>query len=293
MRYAHAFWSEPLLHKKFMNYDDAVKINLVNYATSVALIHKNGYEIDLYTDNIGKEFFDQIPYDNVYVLNNRISNYHFAASFKFEALQHMQLGDALIDGDILIQKPEAFKLIENKNPDILVSFFEPNSYLTNYQQGIAESNIEMLKQLHKIDFGPLYNVPEDLSKCEGWHNTSLIKITNQELKNIWINQYYENLAKIPEKILGNYWPDCVLEQYNLTRLAEEYQFLVEPLIKGFPRASSNEYSLKIGYTHIGSIKKQYHNTCINILFNADKELFNKINNTVNDKINFIKSYGKI
>ena len=53
-----------------MNYDDAVKINLVNYATSVALIHKNGYEIDLYTDDIGKEFFDQIPYDNVYVLNN-------------------------------------------------------------------------------------------------------------------------------------------------------------------------------------------------------------------------------
>ena len=72
-----------------MDYDDAVKINLVNYATSVALIHKNGYEIDLYTDDIGKEFFDQIPYDNVYVLNNRISNYHFAASFKFEALQHM------------------------------------------------------------------------------------------------------------------------------------------------------------------------------------------------------------
>lgn len=86
MRYAHAFWSEPLLHKKFMDYDDSVKINLVNYATSVALIHKNGYEIDLYTDDIGKELFDQIPYDNVYVINNRISNYHFAASFKFEAL---------------------------------------------------------------------------------------------------------------------------------------------------------------------------------------------------------------
>ena len=290
MNFVHAFWSKPMIMKKFLDYETAVKVNLVNYATSVALIHSHGHTIDLYTDEVGRELFSDIPYDNVYIIENRIDNHHFAASFKFEVLQRLNLDEILIDGDILLRKPEIYRFIDRKNPDVLVSFFEPHSYLSNYSEGISENNIQMFSDLSEIPFLYPYQVPKDFDKCDGWFNTSFIKISNQKLKDIWIQEYYENLNKIKDISNINYWPDVILEQYNLTKLVNEYQFIGEPLIKGFPSQGANQFALYLGFAHIGSIKKDFHPHCVELLKTIDEDLFNRINSSILNKIEFMNNF---
>ena len=276
MKFAHSFWSKPLLCKKFNDLRVGLAVTLVDYALSVEFIHRNGYEIELYADKEGAYILSEIPYDKVHIIENTITdNYHFAASIKFEALKRMNLEDCLIDGDIFLSKGRVFSEIEKSNSDVTCSFFEGEHLVKN-----CEFADEMFEILCKYDFKYPYTVPIK-NKCDGWYNTSIIKFGNQQLKDEYIKQYIEHVNKLKDIDFKNVWPDLIIEQRNLTQYCRANNLKINTILKDFPSKESYEYANLIGFNHLGSTKESFQNTFVKILASLNLELLQKINLFIN------------
>lgn len=289
MKYANSWQTAPLINNRFSGKRQALEINLINYALSCLFLKRINRNIVLYTDELGKELFKEIPYDEICVLDlPKDIHWSFAASVKFEALKQMELGDVLIDGDLFIHKPMAAELIEKDKSDVLTSFFEDRYFL----EKDAEVQTLMKKNLSEVDFDDPYKV-EEFDDSTGWFNTSLIKINDQGLKDEWIRQYEVNARKIPNKFIStDYWIDIILEQENLGKLCQYFGYQPHTLIHGYNTLYGEKLTQNIGYCHLGGSKTEFHNTAKKLLENMDSEIYNNVMNSIDDKLKFVNAYGK-
>jgi len=274
MRFAHAFWSKPLTQKKFFDIKEAIEITLYEYALSVEMIHKHHHKITLYTDELGARILGVIPYDNVVILENTITdNYHFAASIKFEALKRMDIKDTLIDGDIFLHKKTVYEIIRDSTCDVLVSFFENKGYIDNCRER-NEKMFDILKD-KELTFPP-----ENYDDLDGWYNTSTMHFNSQELKDAYIAQYIENIKRLDNGDYGNTWPDLIIEQRNLFRLCQQMDKKIDVIVDDFPSPESNQYSIEIGLLHVGSAKRQHQPVVVRDLMTVNKPLAKKIDHHI-------------
>jgi len=110
------------------------------------LVKNNGYKIYLVTDPLGAEILSHVPYDEVIVSKNTITNnYHFAASMKFIALEKMNLGDILIDGDAFFKKGRVYAEVEKCQADVLTALYEDEELLNRF-----DKNIRLIETVRKI-----------------------------------------------------------------------------------------------------------------------------------------------
>lgn len=285
MKFAHSFWSAPLLNNKFDTFDNSLIITLVDYALSCEYIHQAGEKIVLYADKIGAEILSPIPYDEVIIIEPLTDNIHFAANIKFAALEKMDLGDALIDGDIFLSKQTSIDIIKSSyNYDMVYSMYEPKSFIRNLG-GLDD----LLNAIQRYNLKYPYETPS-YSNCQGWYNTSLMKINNQQLKDEYIAQYKYHLRLMEHDDFKNtVWPDVIIEQYHLTQLCATKRYKTKLMIANFPTPESNDYALKIGFTHLGCAKSGYHNTAVKELMKLNIML----GYAVSHHINLMKlKYGK-
>lgn len=272
MKFVHTFWSQPLLKKKFADIEDSIRYTLTDYACSAAWIHRCGYEIVLYTDDFGAKLFDFIPYDEVVILDTDYLNgsTHFAAKFKFEAMKDMELGDVLIDGDLIIRSRQTCQEIEKDTHDALYSFFEPHSYTIQGGMKLGYYR-EMIDKLSKFNFNEPYHLPSlnDLS----WVNTSMLKLTNQALKNNYLEGYDRHLKMLSDTDFGKTWPDIIIEQYFLGCLLECGNFNHTPMFVGFPTEKANNEALSKKFTHLGACKISHNKVVEGWLKEANQKIY--------------------
>lgn len=270
MNFVHAFWSAPLYNSKFFDIKKGIDLTLAEYALSVQLVHEHGHTITLYTDNRGAKILDCIPYDEIIVCRNSITdNYHFAASFKFEALSRMKPGDILIDGDIMLHKDPVYKILEETDADILVSFFEPKSYIDN----LKEKNSKVYAKVAGL--GLPYG-PYDYDTLDGWHNTSIMCFKNEDCKKAYIQQYRDSVAKVGSIDFEDSWPDLILEQVHLRKLCEANEWKLDMIAEGFPSDEANRYAISIGLLHLGAMKSKFQSEAIQLLRTKNPELLKTI-----------------
>jgi hypothetical protein len=267
MNFVHSFWVNPMKGKKFGQIQETLKIILVNYAYSVACIHKFGHTITLYTDKEGYDILKVIPYDKIEIVENTITqSKHFAASIKFIALQKMSLDDILIDGDIFFEKPKVFDVIKNNKADLLVTLFEPNEFIINNGNKVAE----MFNSLH-IDNDEFYKRPP-YKKMPGWYNTSVMKFNNEEFKRKHIEQYIYHVEQVGDKDFpGTLWPDIIFEQYNLTPLSKYYNWTIDVINPYYGK--TEQWCWDIGFVHLGAVKLGVHEEYLRRLETLDNALF--------------------
>lgn len=283
MNFAHAFWSKPLLNKKFNDFKTSLSITLVDYATSVMSIKRNGYKITLYTDKIGAELLADIPYDDVVIIDNTITdNYHFAASIKFCALEKMPLGDILVDGDAFFNKGKVYGIIESCKSDFLCSMYEDKNFIHN---SVTNSK-ELTDIMKKVNFEKGYEIP-DFDKLNGWYNTSTMKFNNAELKQKYIDMYKHNIKLCENLQYDKAWPDLYLEQYHLTQLLNLNGYTVETITPGLDE-QSNQHSINIGFIHLGAAKIAIHNKLIQELYEKDRDFVLKMDSSITK---LIKKYS--
>ena len=226
MIFAHAFWSKPLYSQKFSKFSTSVAVTLLDYAYSVQCVHKFGHTIKLYADKRGIELLKDIPYDEIIELDmDDNTPIHFAASVKFFALQQMDLREILIDGDIILESNNIFKVIQKSKSDVLYSFFENNEYI----QKNTNTPEYFTKLLNLINNDDLDYVIPDFNDLQ-YPNTSLLKFNSQKLKDEYIEQYF---------LLG------LIEDKNYTHTA---------IIKNYPNIT--QYEKNLGFTHLGNQKVQ-------------------------------------
>ena len=277
MKFVHTFCSTPLLKGKFNRYIIQLPIIITDYTYSATCLKKLGQTIELYADQTGADILSHIPYDKVHIIEHN-DNAHFAASIKFKALEDMQLGDVLIDGDLFIQQNESIDLIKeyNKQYDFVYSFFEPVEYTVKDQQSVNVYNKLLSKMNIANDkFIEPYTQPEMYEDLT-WPNTSLMVFNNQHLKDEYIRQYYYHKDALENIDFGTSWPDIIIEQYHMKKLLNHYGFSSKAMIENFPTSTANNYALDIGYTHLGNGKETLNNMFMCELYDLDQDMFYKM-----------------
>lgn len=280
MKFVHTFWSKPLKQNRFGDFENNLKVILSNYALSAGLCKLFGYEIVLFTDSYGKELLDFIPYDNINIVDYLDDeNICFSAMMKFEALKYIDLGDVIIDGDIFIYNRDIFDIIEKNNSDILVSFVEPLT-ITLFNQNNLLSFSEMIYLFQDKEFCYGLKPPVNFNDIY-YTNTSLIKINNQELKELYVNQYIYNYNLLKDIHFKYSWPDIFVEQYFLRKLCENNNFNYDTVIKDYGLVTEEK---KEGFIHLANNKRNKINFVEENLKNISLELYNNYIQRYNDQI---------
>lgn len=273
MKFIHTFWSKPLLNNKFNKIEILLPITINQYAYSAECIHNLNQKIVLFADEIGAELLSCIPYDEVIIVPNlENESVHFAAQLKFYALEHSDLGDCIIDGDLFIRSDKVLPII-NKSVDCIYSFFEPTVY-TLPDLYKAKCYYDLVQTMNKIPYEKPYVLPVTLSDVQ-WMNTSLMKINNQSLKDEYIKQYYHH-KKLLDRFEFTTWPDIIIEQRFLTLLVNSKNYTSSPIVEGFAiDPNANQVALDLGFTHLGSGKVAYNEWIQKLFSESNKTLYNK------------------
>lgn len=287
MKFIHTFWSKPLLNNKFGQFKDSLTNTLFDYACSASFIHKFGEKIVLYADKNGARILSCIPYDEVHIIDKLDDeSIHFAAQIKFEALKQCELGDVLIDGDLFLRKREAIDYIKGIKEDVSYSFYEPHTYTLRSKQ-LVNILTNLINDMSCIDYERPFKLPSEETEFS-YMNTSLMKFNNKELLDKYIKQYYYHKDKLNSFQFSG-WPDIIIEQRFLTLLVTNNKFSSKPIIENFYiDPLSNQKSLDLGFTHLGSAKSQYLNWVVTMLKENDEHLyedtFKQLNNILNNEI---------
>lgn len=278
MNFVHTFWSKPFLNNRFKEYQELLPVILTDYAYSCSCVKSHGHSIRLFTDKFGAEFLGFIPYDEIVVLDNlENENTDFAAQIKFAALKQMRLDEILIDGDLFIKTTQAFEMIDSINYDVLYSFYEPLEYaLKNFSKERIEYYDRILTVVNnlKTEFIQTYSREFSINDC-CWPNTSLLKFSNQELKDEYINQYEYHKNLLRNCDFGRSWPDVWIEQKHLELLVNS-KYKGRPLIYCYPSEGSDLYASTIGFIHLGGGKIKYQDYILKSLYELDKKLYNSV-----------------
>lgn len=280
MIFVHTFWSKPLKQKFFGDYTTCLITIINNYSLSFDYIKKFGHQIKLYTDRFGAELLSFLHYDDVIIIDGiDDDSIGFAAQLKFYALKNCNNGEILIDGDILLHKDKVYELLESKTEDVTYSYFEKNEYIISGQADRYQNVLDLLKekknQFFTIYNGVNYQLPKSIYDLQ-WPNTSLIKITNTELKNTYIDQYFYFKEKIKDIDFGSFWPDIFIEQYHLQRILETNKHSHSVIIDNFYTYDSEIYANDIGFCHLGSCKQGLINETNKLLDFNNHTLYQQI-----------------
>lgn len=273
MKFIHTFWSKPLLNNLFNNIETLLPITINQYAYSAECIHNLDYKIILFADEVGAELLSCIPYDQVIIVPNlENESIHFAAQLKFYALEHSDLGDCIIDGDLFIRSNKVLPIL-HKPVDCVYSFFEPTEY-TLPDLNKAKQYYDLYYDMNNITYEDPYVLPMKLSEMQ-WMNTSLMLINNQCLKDEYVRQYYHH-----KKQLGRFefttWPDIIIEQRFLTLLVNSKNYTSQPIIeKSAADPGANQLALDLGFTHLGSSKVIYNDWVKKLLYETNKRLYDE------------------
>lgn len=273
MEFSHAFWAKPLKENKFNeNFELSLQTTLLDFALSVAFIHKFNNKITLYADKEGSELLSFIDYDKVVILDvPEDLPKHFAASVKFIALKKMQLNEILIDGDILLRKPDIYDIIRNKKDDVIYSVFEENTGILA-QEEYVKYYTKLMDKLKDADFEePYHNFTlEDIV----FPNTSILKFNSELAKGEYIKQYEKHIELLKSIDFEGLWPDLIIEQYFLKLCCDYHNFSNSPILYDF--IHNEEKALEIGFSHLGPMKYKYNTMARMELYFADKKLFDGV-----------------
>lgn len=272
MKFIHTFWSKPLLNNKFNNLETLLPVTLTQYAYSVDCIHRLEEKIVLFADERGAVLLSHIPYDDVIIIPNlENESMHFAAQLKFYALQHSDLDDVLIDGDLFLLKKEVLDIIKESTADVLCSFVEPSSFTAKTWK-LVDSYSTLVKQMSICSYTHPYELPKNTDDLL-WVNTSLLRITDPELREEYIRQYFHHKEML-QSINFDFWPDIILEQRFLTLLVMDMGKTLSPLVPGFKvNPNYNDYAVEIGFAHLGEGKVQAYPRFSKDFMNLNPELY--------------------
>lgn len=239
--------------------------NIIYYALSLAYLKRLGVQTVLYTDKLGQELLDFLPYDEIKLIDipDSISPRFWAAS-KMDALSKEDVPVIHIDGDVFIKSEKLLNIIESTEYDVLVQ---------QYEQGYW----------YKRDTSIFWREPEfcksigiNLEDTQAY-NTGILAFKNSNIKEEFTNRYkqivhyFSNKYKQELDTLAYCTPDLLAEQhliYNLSQDSKVFQLL--PKDHNLAQAKA----IDLGYQHVlSTIKFEYLVQCMQILQKLNPKIY--------------------
>lgn len=184
---------------------------------SAESIVKNGYELVMYTDKLGKEVLDGFPYDEV-IVEKRLdeTNKKMFASPKYFALGNEPLGTIHLDYDIIIEKPclepkEEWDIVTQMVYKLPTKYKKERAFMSKngYPKGMQGIKIS------------------DYPYCTG-----VIGFNNAEMKALFLDNYFDAVKIYKDRdIPKDICIDFLLEQSYASTLVEHYGFTPAFVVK--------------------------------------------------------------
>lgn len=203
MRFVHSYWTAP----RSKNRD----IDLLCSAYSVTRVHALGHKIILYTDDYGKEFLKDIPYDEVYVMLNGLSdiiNPHIWSASKFISMQNEPLSSIHIDNDVFLYDESLLAIPQD------VKFLAQHKIPNNNDYDFVRRYIKKAT-VNKVKY------PEGWDwTCKDCLHLGIFAFNDQEFKEKIINNYIDVTTQITQVVpdfvfdlnLPTFIPNLLLEE---------------------------------------------------------------------------------
>lgn len=273
MRLFHSLWTKPALDKRW-DTSNQLESNLWLYTLSVIFAKKQGLEIVLHTDTLGKKLLGHLPYNQIYTTLDKIPSEiptMIWAYGKFVALKEEPIGSIHIDGDVMITTQKCADAL-NGNYDLIVQNKEP-------------------AYTHLVDELALYGFTSKRFFCTDYaYNCGIVGFNNTDLKQAYLNFYFKETSLIAKnnilkkKMLEDkhLCVDLPLEQWSLSVLAEK-KYKVKSILEGgvdhdWWKSTSeiNKNAQNIGYLHlIGKAKYSAIDKVKFYVLTLDKDLYYK------------------
>lgn len=297
MNFVHTYWSIPSQSGRWnIDKETAEKCNIAFYALSLAYLKLLNQTVILYTDNYGKQLFNDLPYDNIYEaldnIDNKDSAYCWAYGKIFSLKHHDTLGDVFIDGDVFIKSQNCLNsLYDGLNYDAM---FQGLEYSMDFYGTKTDHDLNEKMRLnrryiyydhakHMLQF----DYPTGMEKLGQYaYNAGIIMFNNQEYKDKFLCAYdymYNQLSNSCD-ILMNYekdrefCPDLICEQRFLYECGKDYNIktLLNYQIKDDKGEQTiNQQANIIGYQHvIGHHKYKQLDACLKKLKEINLEIYN-------------------
>lgn len=277
MNIIQSFWTKPTVENRW-GVANQLETNVWLCAASCLLAQKNGAKVTMYTDKEGFEYLKYIPYDDIKViLDEPLQNVprFFWAAGKFVALKDAPIGSVHIDNDVLLFEEKTVRALNFVEYDVIV------------QQEECVKSTETIKfyQPHRMGVKFLGH-PKGLNPDHPHaYNVGVIGFNNEELRDAYIDNYYQELEYIsrPEnglkvgilsanKMLSL---DLIFEQTFLHQLTSENGFHVKCLLNKDSIADDVE---RLNYRHLlGGVKYQ--------MLPQIKELVKELDNNIYKQLN--------
>lgn len=227
----HSLWTLPMISSwRDIDSNKQLVLNLYLYTISAWYVKKWGGKISLYADSLGVWLLEHAPYDSVFCEFEDIDYLTLPcwAYPKMIAMDKSSIPFTHIDGDVFIKSQRMFDDITDYSFDLITESIIDNT----------EDDSHFIKW-HKEWFEKYTNFSDDFdyySTC----NNGIITLTNETLK----NEYIEKYKNYREKIFSNFnnirtaWefkvfvPDLVIEQMNLYQISK-YGYKTNGLINSY------------------------------------------------------------
>ena len=284
MKIIQSLWTKPYKDKKILEKTKAY------YDLSAKCLKESGLDIDLYTDELGKELFsDSKNYKNIYVKLNNID--YFSTSLwsvaKIFSMLQAEEPCVHVDGDVFFRKPNFFKKIMEQNWDVLVQSQE----ITEHWYYFYDKSLDIFNSLFKFEnklfcnilrqYNYTYNVGvlgfKDLQVFKAYASM-FFKLANNLNQNLDLVKKYEDLKD------GRPWVrgakvniNCIIEQVQLTFFVNYYNLYAKELLplntwSDFEWQYFQNFNYDFGYEHLAGPEKY-----------EDEKIYKKILSEMHDQ----------
>lgn len=273
MRLFHSLWTKPALDKRW-DQSGQLEANIWLYTLSVIFAKKQGLEIVLHTDTLGKQLLSHLPYNAIYTTLDKISSNiptMIWAYGKFMALKEEPLGSIHIDGDVMLTTKECVEALKG-NYDLIVQ----------NKEGVYPHVLEKVS--------PYGFTPRGFFSTNYAYNCGVVGFNNAKLKQQYLDFYFkETSLVVKNSILRKKMSEdkylCVdlpLEQWSLSVLADK-KYKVKCVLNGQvdydwwrPGSKIRKNAENMGYLHlIGKDKYKAIDKVKFYILALDKDLYYK------------------
>ncbi len=274
MNIIQSFWTKPAIEKRW-NISNQLEVNVWLCAASCLLAQQNGARVTIYTDKLGAELLQDIPYDEVKIsLDEPLKNCprFFWAAGKFVALADAPLGSVHIDNDVLLMERKTVRALDFSNADVIVQ----------QEENVTSTDTRKFYRPHRRAvkyLGFPRRMKPDYPKA---YNVGVIGFNNEELRDIYVKNYFDTLnylsseekqPKIEELNKdSNLSLDLIYEQVFIAQLTDETCSRVKFLLDKNNIARDVE---RLNYRHLlGSVKYKMLPKIQALVRDLDPDLYN-------------------
>lgn len=231
------------------------------YALSFLYAREVADKVVLHADDLGLEYLDVIPYDEVYPTLNQISDVHqkWWAMGKVIALENEPLKSVHIDGDVFLRNPELIReKFAMKGFDMVCQMVERGHLFAGGYE----------PQMKYFDHALRNVVVKGYGWCDYALNCGVLGFRKKSLRDEFIKNVKTMVGESSKDhsimflMDGKYEPNIIVEQYMLAGLAEltksKIQFILDPIAVD-KQQSLNQVANELGYIHAwGKTKYKDH-----------------------------------